>query len=94
MSDRGGHPGDNVDKEVATELLSSKNIKVYNGRNNGRYPHSKYLLINGVYQGVSQKPVYTASQNLTRTSLRESNEVMLRIDFSVHPHDGLRCLPQ
>jgi phosphatidylserine/phosphatidylglycerophosphate/cardiolipin synthase-like enzyme len=78
------YPGDNVDKEVATELLSSKKIKVYNGRNNGRYPHSKYLLINGVYQGVSQKPVYTASQNLTKTSLRESNEVMLRID-NRHP---------
>jgi len=74
------YPGDTVDKEVQTELLSSKKIKVYNGRNNGRYPHSKYLLINGVYQGVSQKPVYTASQNLTKTSLRESNEVMLRID--------------
>jgi HKD family nuclease len=74
------YPADNVESEVATELLSSKKIGVYDGRNNGRYPHSKYLLIDGVYQGVSQKPVYTASQNLTKTSLRDSNEVMLRID--------------
>jgi phosphatidylserine/phosphatidylglycerophosphate/cardiolipin synthase-like enzyme len=42
--------------------------------------HNKVILIDGVYQGVTnQKIVYTTSQNLTMTSLRESNEVMLRI---------------
>ena len=29
------YPADNVDTEVATELLNSKKIQVYNGRNNG-----------------------------------------------------------
>ncbi len=37
-------------------------------------------MIDGTYQGVGgQKLVYATSQNLTLTSLRESNEVMLRI---------------
>jgi hypothetical protein len=80
------YPADNVDTTVATEL-SKKNIPVYNGRLdrdedgvNELYPHSKYLLINGVYQGDSSfKGVYTASQNFTNNNLRESNEVLLRI---------------
>jgi phosphatidylserine/phosphatidylglycerophosphate/cardiolipin synthase-like enzyme len=86
------YPADNVDAEVATELRK-KNIPIYNGRidRDGDgvkelYPHSKYLLINGVYQGDSSfKGVYTASQNFTNNSLRESNEVLLRIPInSVH----------
>jgi phosphatidylserine/phosphatidylglycerophosphate/cardiolipin synthase-like enzyme len=80
------YPADNVDATVATELRK-KSIPVYNGRIdrdgdgvNELYPHSKYLLINGVYQGDSSfKGVYTASQNFTNNSLRESNEVLLRI---------------
>lgn len=86
------YPSDKVDAEVATELRK-KNIPIYNGRldRDGDgvkelYPHSKYLLINGVYQGDSSfKGVYTASQNFTNNSLRESNEVLLRIPInSVH----------
>jgi PLD-like domain len=86
------YPADNIDAEVATELRK-KNIPIYNGRidRDGDgvkelYPHSKYLLINGVYQGDSSfKGVYTASQNFTKNSLRESNEVLLRIPVdSVH----------
>jgi PLD-like domain len=80
------YPADNVDAKVASELRK-KNIAVYNGRidrnSNGvndLYPHSKYLLINGVYKGDPKaKIVYTASQNFTGNSLRQSNEVMLRI---------------
>jgi hypothetical protein len=80
------YPADNIDAEVASELRK-KNIPIYNGRidRDGDgvkelYPHSKYLLINGVYQGDSSfKGVYTASQNFTNNSLRESNEVLLRI---------------
>ena len=80
------YPADKVDAEVTAELRK-KNIPVYNGRidRDGDgvkelYPHSKYLLINGVYQGDSSfKGVYTASQNFTNNSLRESNEVLLRI---------------
>jgi len=46
----------------------------------GLYVHNKVILIDGTYQGVAgQKIVYATSQNLTMTSLRESNEVMLRI---------------
>jgi phosphatidylserine/phosphatidylglycerophosphate/cardiolipin synthase-like enzyme len=86
------YPSDKVDAEVADELRDN-NIPIYNGRldRDGDgvkelYPHSKYLLINGVYQGdPSFKGVYTASQNFTNNSLRESNEVLLRIPIgSVH----------
>ena len=46
----------------------------------GLYVHNKVILIDGTYQGVAgQKIVYATSQNLTMTSLRKSNEVMLRI---------------
>jgi hypothetical protein len=46
----------------------------------GLYVHNKVILIDGTYQGVpNQKIVYATSQNLTMTSLRKSNEVMLRI---------------
>jgi phosphatidylserine/phosphatidylglycerophosphate/cardiolipin synthase-like enzyme len=86
------YPADNVDADVATELRK-KNIPIYNGRldRDGDgvkelYPHSKYLLISGVYQGDSSfEGVYSASQNFTNNSLRESNEVLLRIPIdSVH----------
>ena len=50
------------------------------GLTHGLYVHNKVILIDGTYQGVrGQKIVYATSQNLTKTSLRESNEVMLRI---------------
>ena len=62
------------------ELLSSKRSRYNTRPDNGRYLHNKVILINGVYQGVRSEVVYTASQNLTMTSLRESNEVMLRIE--------------
>jgi phosphatidylserine/phosphatidylglycerophosphate/cardiolipin synthase-like enzyme len=80
------YPSDQIDPKVTAELLK-KDIKIYDGRIDANgdgvkelYPHSKYLLINGVYQGDSTfKGVYTASQNFTNNSLRRSNEVMLRI---------------
>jgi phosphatidylserine/phosphatidylglycerophosphate/cardiolipin synthase-like enzyme len=63
---------------------TKKSDTLYNTRPvNGLYVHNKVILIYGVYQGVTnQKIVYTTSQNLTMTSLRESNEVMLRIPTS------------
>ena len=71
---------DTIYPQVTAELLNGK-IPTYNTRPvNGLYVHNKVILIDGVYQGVTnQKIVYTTSQNLTMTSLRESNEVMLRI---------------
>jgi phosphatidylserine/phosphatidylglycerophosphate/cardiolipin synthase-like enzyme len=71
---------DTIESKVTAELLDGK-IPTYNTRPvNGLYMHNKVLLINGTYQGVAgQKIVYTTSQNLTKTSLRDSNEVMLRI---------------
>jgi phosphatidylserine/phosphatidylglycerophosphate/cardiolipin synthase-like enzyme len=71
---------DTIYPEVTAALLKG-NIPTWNTRpNNGRYVHNKVILINGTYQGVAgQKLVYATSQNLTLTSLRESNEVMLRI---------------
>ena len=66
--------------QVTAELRSGK-IATWNTRpNKGLYVHNKVILIDGTYQGVGgQKLVYATSQNLTLTSLRESNEVMLRI---------------
>jgi phosphatidylserine/phosphatidylglycerophosphate/cardiolipin synthase-like enzyme len=71
---------DTIYPEVTTALLNGK-IPTYNTRPNaGLYIHNKLIMIDGVYQGATgQKIVYTTSQNLTWTSLRESNEVMLRI---------------
>ena len=66
--------------QVTAELRSGK-IHTWNTRpKKGLYVHNKVILIDGTYQGVGgQKLVYATSQNLTLTSLRESNEVMLRI---------------
>jgi phosphatidylserine/phosphatidylglycerophosphate/cardiolipin synthase-like enzyme len=74
---------DTIYPEVTAELRNG-GIPTWNTRPvAGLYIHNKVILINGVYQGVAgQKIVYTTSQNLTMTSLRESNEVMLRIPIS------------
>ncbi len=71
---------DTIYPEVTAELRQG-GIPTWNTRPvAGLYVHNKVILIDGVYQGVpNQKIVYTTSQNLTMTSLRESNEVMLRI---------------
>ncbi len=69
-----------IESKVTAALLNGK-VPTYNTRPfSGRYVHNKVILINGTYQGApNQKIVYATSQNLTMTSLRESNEVMLRI---------------
>ena len=71
---------DTIYPEVTAELRSGA-IDTWNTRpNKGFYVHNKVILIDGTYQGLGgQKLVYATSQNLTLTSLRESNEVMLRI---------------
>jgi hypothetical protein len=71
---------DTIYPEVTAELLDS-DIDTWNTRpKKGFYVHNKLILIDGTYQGVAgQQLVYATSQNLTLTSLRESNEVMLRI---------------
>jgi hypothetical protein len=71
---------DTIYPEVTAELRNGA-IDTWNTRpNKGLYVHNKVILIDGTYQGVAgQKLVYATSQNLTLTSLRESNEVMLRI---------------
>jgi phosphatidylserine/phosphatidylglycerophosphate/cardiolipin synthase-like enzyme len=71
---------DTIYSQITSELRSGA-IDTWNTRPRaGLYVHNKVILIDGTYQGVGgQKLVYTTSQNLTLTSLRESNEVMLRI---------------
>jgi phosphatidylserine/phosphatidylglycerophosphate/cardiolipin synthase-like enzyme len=71
---------DTIYPEVTSALLKG-NVDTWNTRPRaGLYVHNKVILIDGTYQGVKgQKIVYATSQNLTMTSLRESNEVMLRI---------------
>lgn len=76
---------DTIYPEVTGALLSTKDntvpVPTWNTRpNEGLYVHNKVILISGTYQGLrNQKIVYATSQNFTMTSLRESNEVMLRI---------------
>jgi phosphatidylserine/phosphatidylglycerophosphate/cardiolipin synthase-like enzyme len=74
---------DTIESKVTAALVGGKGpiVPTYNTRAyKGFYMHNKVLLISGTYQGLgNQKIVYTTSQNLTKTSLRESNEVMLRI---------------
>jgi hypothetical protein len=73
---------DTIESKVTAALVVGKDpVPTYNTRAfKGFYMHNKVLLISGTYQGVgNQKIVYTTSQNLTKTSLRYSNEVMLRI---------------
>jgi phosphatidylserine/phosphatidylglycerophosphate/cardiolipin synthase-like enzyme len=78
---------DRVQAPVPATLLRKK-VPTYDSRVdlNGDlapdlYAHSKYLLINGVLGSDTRaKVVYTGSANLTRNSLRESNEIMIRID--------------
>ena len=71
---------DTIYPQVTAELRNNA-IDTWNTRpNKGLYVHNKVILIDGTYQGLAnQKLVYATSQNLTLTSLRESNEVMLRI---------------
>jgi hypothetical protein len=71
---------DTIYPQVTAELRNG-DIPTWNTRpREGLYVHNKVILIDGTYQGVAnQKIVYATSQNLTLTSLRESNEVMLRI---------------
>jgi hypothetical protein len=73
-------PGHRSIPEVTAELRSGA-VSTWNTRpREGFYVHNKVILIDGTYQGLGgQKLVYATSQNLTLTSLRESNEVMLRI---------------
>jgi phosphatidylserine/phosphatidylglycerophosphate/cardiolipin synthase-like enzyme len=71
---------DTIYPQVTAELRNGA-VSTWNTRpREGLYVHNKVILIEGTYQGVgNQKLVYATSQNLTLTSLRESNEVMLRI---------------
>ncbi|KUF20294.1 phospholipase D-like domain-containing protein [Streptomyces silvensis] len=47
--------------------------------------HSKYVLIDGVYDGRRNKVAFTGSQNYTGPALRENDEVIVKIDDdSVH----------
>ena len=50
---------------------------------NGRGVHSKYLLINGTYDGTpGRKLVFTGSHNYTWGALRANDETLLKIDNS------------
>ncbi|GGR76106.1 hypothetical protein GCM10010252_13320 [Streptomyces aureoverticillatus] len=47
--------------------------------------HSKYVLIDGVYDGKRNKVSFTGSQNYTAPALRENDEVIVKVDDdSVH----------
>ncbi|NYV73418.1 phospholipase D-like domain-containing protein [Streptomyces sp. UH6] len=52
-----------------------------------RIVHSKYLLIDGKYDGAINKVVWTGSHNYSGPALRENDEALLKIDDSA-VHDA------
>ncbi|MFF6984028.1 phospholipase D-like domain-containing protein [Streptomyces sp. NPDC008343] len=52
-----------------------------------RVMHSKYLLIDGMYDGALQKIVWTGSHNYSGPALRENDEALMKIDVSA-VHDA------
>ncbi|MGI5480539.1 phospholipase D-like domain-containing protein [Streptomyces lavendofoliae] len=49
--------------------------------------HSKYLLIDGMYDGVVDKLLWTGSHNYSGPALRENDEALLKVDVTAH-HDA------
>ncbi|MEU1705252.1 phospholipase D-like domain-containing protein [Streptomyces sp. NPDC005706] len=49
--------------------------------------HSKYLLIDGMYDGAANKVLWTGSHNYSGPSLRENDEALLKVDNSAY-HDA------
>ncbi|MBL1086556.1 hypothetical protein JK359_32140 [Streptomyces actinomycinicus] len=49
--------------------------------------HSKYLLIDGMYDGAVNKVLWTGSHNYSGPSLRENDEALLKVDNSAY-HDA------
>lgn len=52
-----------------------------------RIVHSKYLLVDGKYDGTDNKVVWTGSHNYSGPALRENDEALLKIDDSTS-HDA------
>ncbi|MER7106707.1 phospholipase D-like domain-containing protein [Streptomyces sp. NPDC000229] len=49
--------------------------------------HSKYLLIDGMYDGAVNKVLWTGSHNYSGPALRENDEALLKVDVTAH-HDA------
>ncbi|KQX50832.1 MULTISPECIES: phospholipase D-like domain-containing protein [unclassified Streptomyces] len=49
--------------------------------------HSKYLLIDGMYDGTVNKVLWTGSHNYSGPALRENDEALLKVDNSAY-HDA------
>ncbi|WP_225839897.1 phospholipase D-like domain-containing protein [Streptomyces sp. NK08204] len=64
----------------------TKRVECYENSPDGTYKiglHSKYLLIQGTYDGVAnRKLVWTGSHNYTYSALRANDEALLKIDNS------------
>lgn len=81
------YSGERVDRDVIKILLTKTSkgvIPIYNGRLKSDYDtpymHHKNFLINGVYYGnTKNKAVYTGTANFTTNTVRECNEIMLRL---------------
>jgi len=73
-----------MDERIRRHLLAGTRIELRAlnaGHLRGRI-HSKYMLIEGTYAGVSSaRWVITGSHNYTQTSLRRNDEVLLRLDL-------------
>ena len=75
-----------MDEQVRRHLLAGPRVELraLDARQLPGRVHSKYMLIEGTYAGVSDaKWVITGSHNYTRTSLRRNDEVLLRLDLRV-----------
>ncbi|MFI9586414.1 phosphatidylserine/phosphatidylglycerophosphate/cardiolipin synthase family protein [Streptomyces sp. NPDC052236] len=77
-----GAMGSVVESTISGKL--TQRVECYEDRGTGVAKvglHSKYLLINGVYDGASgKKLVFTGSHNYTYPALRANDETLLKID--------------
>ncbi|MEV5169798.1 phospholipase D-like domain-containing protein [Streptomyces flaveolus] len=82
-----GAPG-SMSQAVTDTLYGklTKRVECYENSPDGTYKigvHSKYLLIQGTYDGVAnRKLVWTGSHNYTYSALRANDETLLKIDNS------------
>ncbi|WP_455351384.1 phospholipase D-like domain-containing protein [Streptomyces sp. SYSU K217416] len=77
-----GSMGTVVESTISGKL--TKRVECYEGRGAGTAKaglHSKYLLVNGTYDGAAgKKLVFAGSHNYTYPALRANDETLLKID--------------
>jgi phosphatidylserine/phosphatidylglycerophosphate/cardiolipin synthase-like enzyme len=85
--------GSDVSKQVIQEMTRSGGrhggpvMRILQESGNRAGQHSKYMLIDGLYQGRRQKILFTGSVNYTLIGFRSSDETLLTV-FDARLHDA------